>query len=361
MKITVETQVAAPIDEVWRAFNDPNDIVQWNAGDEWNTVSASNDLRVGGRLLLRIENWLAETTTDLAATYTQVELNKLIEFREEGGRRVRMEFVETEHGVTIRQSFDAEPESSEASQRAERQSVIERFARHVEHLIFESLAQDSFRQEMEAASDYRGDDDYDEATFYRLMRIARQRLPAYAEDVLAADTAALYSDLERDIEASQWFEKSFPDDNFVLLTQIIRDPRFLATRNGWHFLMIYEAEWEKITESQKVVLLDTLGEIYEKFEDWMPCFSISELVGENYSASQAHEFFQRFASSPNETTRAFVPHGYEHALRNSADAALAGELWDALLKLEDDQSEKVRGEVEETLSRLSNSGMQRPQ
>ena len=360
MKITIETDVAAPIDEVWRAFNDPDDIVQWDAGDGWRAVWATNDLQVGGRLLLRIDNWLAETQTDFAATYTRIEINKLIEFREDGGRMVRVEFTEKEGGVTLRQSFDADAETPAEFQRAEWQGVLDSFARHVEHLIFESPAQNSFQRKCEAASDYQGDDDYDEATFHQLMRVARQALPAYAEDVLAADTQALYSDLNSDIERTQWFEESFPADNFALLTKIIRDPRFLKTRNGWHFLMIFEAEWKKITAAQKVVLLATLGEIYENFEDWMPCFSISELVGENYDSAQALAFFDRFAGSSNETARSFVPHGYEHALRNSADAKLTASLWAALSKMESDKSEKVRGEVEETLQRLEYHGLQRP-
>src|SRR5688572_11169588 len=31
MKITVETNVAAPIEQVWRAYTTPEDIKQWNA------------------------------------------------------------------------------------------------------------------------------------------------------------------------------------------------------------------------------------------------------------------------------------------------------------------------------------------
>ena len=92
----------------------------------------------------------------------------------------------------------------------------------------------------------------------------------------------------------------------------------------------------------------------------MPCFSISELVGENYDSAQALAFFSQFAQSPNETARSFVPHGYEHALCNSADTELTATLWAALSKMESDESEKVRGEVEETLQRLVCHGLHRP-
>ena len=52
MKINVETTVAAPIEQVWRAYTTPAEIKQWNAAsDDWHTTAASVDLR-GRRLLL---------------------------------------------------------------------------------------------------------------------------------------------------------------------------------------------------------------------------------------------------------------------------------------------------------------------
>jgi uncharacterized protein YndB with AHSA1/START domain len=50
MKITVETNVAAPVETVWEAYTTPEDIKQWNAAsDDWHTTSASVDLREGGK------------------------------------------------------------------------------------------------------------------------------------------------------------------------------------------------------------------------------------------------------------------------------------------------------------------------
>jgi hypothetical protein len=222
------------------------------------------------------------------------------------------------------------------------------------------MGQKLFRQKLEIASDYQGEDDYSEETFHELMGVARLELPAYAEDVLQADKEKFYSELSWDIESSQWFEESFPEPTFALCLAVIQDARFLRSRVGWTFLMLFESEWDKVTEQQRDVLLQTLAMVYEKFEDWMPRFSISELVGEKFPASQAHAFFQQFAHSSNETARTFVPHGYEHALRNSTDAALTAQLWRALLDMEHDQSGQVRGEVQESLRRLAYHGLQRP-
>ncbi|WP_283188426.1 SRPBCC domain-containing protein [Pseudomonas sp. PMCC200344] len=132
MKINIETSVAAPIADTWQAFNNPEDIVQWDASDDWHTTRASNDLKVGGKLLLRIEANEGGLGFDFAATYTQIELNRLIEFRDDDGRVVRLDFVESDKGVTIRQTFDAESTQTEDQQRKEWQIVLNRFARYVE-------------------------------------------------------------------------------------------------------------------------------------------------------------------------------------------------------------------------------------
>ena len=132
MKITIETNVAASIADAWRAFNNPDDIVRWDASDDWHTTGASNDLKVGGKLLLRIEATDGGMGFDFAATYTQIELHRLIEFREDDDRMVRLEFIETDTGVTIRQTFDAESKHPKDKQHSEWQGVLDRFARHVE-------------------------------------------------------------------------------------------------------------------------------------------------------------------------------------------------------------------------------------
>ena len=44
MKITVETNVAASVEQVWCAYTTPADIKQWNAASEdWHTTAATVD------------------------------------------------------------------------------------------------------------------------------------------------------------------------------------------------------------------------------------------------------------------------------------------------------------------------------
>ena len=135
MKIMTEVRIDAPIETVWRAFNDPADIVQWDASDDWHTTWASNDLRVGGQLRLRIEPRHEGTGFDFTATYTKIEPMRVIEWQTDDNHHVRVEFVETKAGVVVHQLFDAEPTLFEDEQRQDWQAVLDNFARHVTALV----------------------------------------------------------------------------------------------------------------------------------------------------------------------------------------------------------------------------------
>lgn len=132
MKILAEVIVPAPIQAVWRAFNDPAEIVGWDASDEWHTIRASNDLRVGGQLNLRIEAKAETSGFDFSAIYTRVEPNHLIEWRQMSDNRlVCVTFAEHGAGTVVRQTFDADPTIPHDEERAEWQGVLDNFRRHV--------------------------------------------------------------------------------------------------------------------------------------------------------------------------------------------------------------------------------------
>lgn len=132
MKITIETTVAAPIEEVWRAWTTPDDIKQWNAAsDDWHTTAATVDLRVGGAFSSRMEAKDGSFGFDFAGTYTQVVPHRQIEM-EFGGRTAVVEFIPKDESVLVRETFDAEETHSIEQQRQGWQAILNRFARHVE-------------------------------------------------------------------------------------------------------------------------------------------------------------------------------------------------------------------------------------
>lgn len=132
MRITIETKVAAPIEEVWRAWTTPEDIKQWNAAsDEWHTTSASVDLRDGGAFSSRMEAKDGSFGFDFAGTYTKVVHHQLLECSI-GDRALIVEFVSGGNGVTVRETFDADEGHSIEQQRQGWQAILDRFAKHVE-------------------------------------------------------------------------------------------------------------------------------------------------------------------------------------------------------------------------------------
>ena len=132
MKITVETNVTAPIEEVWRAYTTSDDIKQWNAAsDDWHTTAASVDLREGGKFSSRMEAKDGSMGFDFAGTYTKLIEHKLIEYSF-GDRNARVEFTPEQTGVKVRITFDSESTHSIEQQRQGWQSIHNNFARHVE-------------------------------------------------------------------------------------------------------------------------------------------------------------------------------------------------------------------------------------
>jgi uncharacterized protein YndB with AHSA1/START domain len=133
LKITVQTVVKADLNRVWAAWNNPQDIKQWNAAsDDWHTTQSSVDLREGGKFSSRMEAKDGSAGFDFEGTYTRVVAQKALEYRMSDGREVKVEFSKGAGGVLVRETFDAESENEAEVQREGWQAILDNFARHVE-------------------------------------------------------------------------------------------------------------------------------------------------------------------------------------------------------------------------------------
>ncbi len=105
----------------------------WNAAsDDWHCPSAEVDLRVGGKMISRMEAKDGSMGFDFAATFTKVSPHSLLEYTLEDGRMVRLKFEARGDGVHILQTFDAEAENPPEVQRAGWQAILNNFVRYVE-------------------------------------------------------------------------------------------------------------------------------------------------------------------------------------------------------------------------------------
>jgi uncharacterized protein YndB with AHSA1/START domain len=130
-RICVETSVAAPVEEVWRAYTTPEDIMHWNfASDDWHCPAATVDLREGGTFSSRMEAKDGSMGFDFAGTYTKIVEYERIDYAF-GDRTATVEFVPDADAIVVRVTFDAETEYPLEQQRDGWQAILDNFARHV--------------------------------------------------------------------------------------------------------------------------------------------------------------------------------------------------------------------------------------
>lgn len=131
--ITVETTIAAPVEEVWSAYTSPDDITQWNfANDDWCCPRAEVDLRPGGNQTSRMEAKDGSMGFDFEGTYEEIEPHKSITLVLDDGRKSRTTFADTSGKTHVATTFDAEAQNSTEMQRAGWQAILNNFREHVE-------------------------------------------------------------------------------------------------------------------------------------------------------------------------------------------------------------------------------------
>ena len=133
MKITISTDVAAPVTEVWSAWTSPKDIEAWNAAsDDWHCPKAELELRPGGRFSYRMEARDGSMGFDFMGIFTRVVPNEVLAFSLGDDREVVVEFIANGESATVRETFEAESEHAAAQQRDGWQAILNNFARHVQ-------------------------------------------------------------------------------------------------------------------------------------------------------------------------------------------------------------------------------------
>ncbi|CDS91426.1 MULTISPECIES: SRPBCC domain-containing protein [Sphingobacterium] len=131
--ITVSADINAPLEFVWKLFTLPEHIMRWNtASDDWETTSATNDLRNGGRFSFHMTAKDKSSSFDFGGQYDEVRPLRHISYSLEDNRRVSTTFFENKNVVTIVQSFDSETTHTEEQQHKGWQAILNNFKKYVE-------------------------------------------------------------------------------------------------------------------------------------------------------------------------------------------------------------------------------------
>lgn len=130
--ITIQTTVHAPIDYVWKAWNEPEHIMQWLfASNDWECPHSENDLREGGIFKHRMQAKDGSFGFDMGGTYTKVIPFKEIAYTF-GDRTAQVIFEDQGDHVIITETFDPETQNPEEMQRAGWQAILDNFKKHAE-------------------------------------------------------------------------------------------------------------------------------------------------------------------------------------------------------------------------------------
>src|SRR5688572_28510820 len=131
--VTVEATVDAPVEKVWKYWNEPQHITQWCAASEdWHAPYAENDLRKDGKFKTTMAAKDGSFSFDFEGIYTKVEPNKLIEYVMSDGRKVVITFSADGSATSVTETFDPENEHPVVMQREGWQSILNNFKRHTE-------------------------------------------------------------------------------------------------------------------------------------------------------------------------------------------------------------------------------------
>ncbi|WP_259067211.1 SRPBCC domain-containing protein [Mucilaginibacter sp. X4EP1] len=130
--ITVSIEVTASIESVWKIWNKPEDIMNWNnISDKWHTPSAQNDLRPGGKLLFVMGLRDGSFTFNFEGIYDEVRIHESISYTLTDGRRSTISFTGL-NPVTIAETFEPNEEDPVTMQRDFCQAVLTSFKRYAE-------------------------------------------------------------------------------------------------------------------------------------------------------------------------------------------------------------------------------------
>ncbi len=134
-KITVEITVNKDMDHVWKIWTRPDHILNWNhATDDWHTVRAENEIKVGGKFFYRMEAKDGNLGFDFEAHYEEVNEKQVLTYVMSDGRRARTMFQKNDFTTKVTTTFDAENENPIELQKAGWQAILNNFKTYTESI-----------------------------------------------------------------------------------------------------------------------------------------------------------------------------------------------------------------------------------
>lgn len=133
--ITISSEINAPIETVWKFWNNPKDIQQWNnINENWHNPVVENDLRPGGQFLYVMATKDGSHSFNFTGIYDEVKEHELITYTLDSGRTASIQFT-AGNPVILTEIFEPGDEPSVEEQRDFCQAIHDSFKNYVEARI----------------------------------------------------------------------------------------------------------------------------------------------------------------------------------------------------------------------------------
>ena len=134
--ITVKTTVKATVDNVWKLWTRPADIMQWNnPSNDWHNLLVEVDLKDEGKFLFRMQAKDGSEGFDYCGKYDKVKTNELIELTTSDGRKAINTFIPHGDETIVTETFEVETQTPIDIQRDFCQNVLNNFKKYTEEKI----------------------------------------------------------------------------------------------------------------------------------------------------------------------------------------------------------------------------------
>jgi uncharacterized protein YndB with AHSA1/START domain len=133
IKISVQVTINDTIDNVWKCFTTPEDIINWNtASDDWHTTEATNNLQIGGKFSYRMEAKDGSFGFDFWGIYDEVIHHEKLACTLGDSREMEIKFLPQGNSTKIEEIFDAENENPIEMQREGWQAILDNLKKYIE-------------------------------------------------------------------------------------------------------------------------------------------------------------------------------------------------------------------------------------
>ena len=129
--ITVSTELPLPLSTVWEKWNNPEHVTLWNfAHESWHCPKASSDFQVGGEFHYLMAARDGSFEFDFWGTFDAIDVEKHIAITLGDGRKMMVDFVQTEDGTRVTETFEPEQVNPIEMQEQGWQAILEQFKKY---------------------------------------------------------------------------------------------------------------------------------------------------------------------------------------------------------------------------------------